>query len=91
MRTAATSAAGPHTQPIFHPVVLNVLPPLEMTSVRSRMPGSVAMRDVLGAVEHEVLVHLVGEHEQVVLDGEVGDQLHLVAGEHPARWGCAAC
>ena len=35
--------AGPHIQPIFHPVVLNVLPPDEIVSVRSAMPGSVAI------------------------------------------------
>ena len=40
-RTAATSGAGPQTQPIFQPVALNVLPPLEMVSVRSAIPGRV--------------------------------------------------
>ena len=33
---------GAQIQPIFQPVVLNVLPPLEIASVRSRMPGNVA-------------------------------------------------
>ena len=42
VRAAATSGAGPHSQPIFHPVVLNVLPPEEIVSVRSAIPGSVA-------------------------------------------------
>ena len=42
MRAAATSAPGPHIQPIFQPVVLNVLPPEEMVNVRSAIPGSVA-------------------------------------------------
>ena len=42
MRAAAMRAGGAQIQPIFQPVVLNVLPPLEITSVRSRMPGSVA-------------------------------------------------
>ena len=41
-RTAATAAAGPVTQPTFHPVVENVLPADEMVSVRSLIPGSVA-------------------------------------------------
>ena len=31
-----------------------------------------------GVVEHEVLVHLVGDHDQVMLDREIGDQLQLV-------------
>ena len=40
---ASTRAAGPHAHPIFQPVVLNVLPPDEIVSVRSAMPGSVAI------------------------------------------------
>ena len=43
MRTADTSGAGPQIQPIFQPVTLKVLPALLTTSVRSRMPGSVAI------------------------------------------------
>ena len=43
MRTALSSCGGAHTQPIFQPVTLNVLPALEMVTVRSRMPGSVAI------------------------------------------------
>ena len=71
---AVTSAAGPHIQPIFQPVVLNVLPPDEIVSVRSRMPGSVAIGTCVGAREHEVLVDLVGDDDEVVLDGERGDR-----------------
>ncbi len=41
-RTACTSWAGAVIQPIFQPVVLNVLPPEEMDTVRSRAPGRVA-------------------------------------------------
>src|ERR1019366_6400434 len=41
-RTAATKGAGPVTQPTFHPVNENVLPPEEIDSVRSAMPGNVA-------------------------------------------------
>jgi hypothetical protein len=37
---ADTSGAGAVIQPTFQPVVLNVFPPLEMTTVRSRMPSS---------------------------------------------------
>ena len=78
VRTAATSSAGPHSQPIFQPVQENVLPAEEMVRVRSAMPGSVGQR-VVGAVEDEVLVHLVGDDDEVVLDGELGDggQLRL--------------
>jgi hypothetical protein len=38
--TAVTSSGGPQIHPTFHPVVLNVLPPDEIDTVRSRMPGS---------------------------------------------------
>ena len=41
-RTAATSGAAAVTHPTFQPVKEKVLPPEEMVSVRSRMPGSVA-------------------------------------------------
>ena len=41
--TAATSSAGPVAQPIFQPVNEKVLPELEIDSVRSAMPGSVAI------------------------------------------------
>ena len=73
VRAAATSGAGPHSQPIFHPVVLNVLPPEEIVSVRSAIPGSVASGTCDGAGEHEVLVDLVGDDDQVVIDGQLGD------------------
>ena len=42
MRVAATSAAGPLHHPIFQPVTENDLPTLEIVSVRSAIPGSVA-------------------------------------------------
>jgi hypothetical protein len=41
--TDATRAAGPLAHPTFQPVKENVLPPLEIVSVRSHMPGSVAI------------------------------------------------
>ena len=40
--TAATRSAGPVAQPIFQPVNENVLPELEMVSVRSNISGRVA-------------------------------------------------
>ena len=81
--TAVTSSGVALTQPIFQPVKENVLPAEETETVRSRMPGSVAIGHVL-AVEDEVLVDLVGDHEQVVLDGQRRDGGELVAGEHRA-------
>ena len=41
--TASISSAGPVIQPIFHPVSENVLPAEETVSVRSAMPGRVAI------------------------------------------------
>ena len=76
--TASTSSGVAQTQPTFQPVNENVLPPDEIVTVRSRMPGQRRDRDVL-AVEHEVLVDLVGHDEQVVLDRELGDELELGA------------
>ena len=84
VRAAATSGAGPHSQPIFHPVVLNVLPPDEIVSVRSAIPGSVASGTCGGAGEHEVLVDLVGDDDQVVVDGQLGDLRQLAGVEHLA-------
>lgn len=43
VRTAVTSSGVPVTQPIFHPVKENVLPPELIVTVRSRMPGRVAI------------------------------------------------
>ena len=43
MRTAATSSAGPLTQPTFQPVTENVLPAEDTVSVRPAIPGSVAI------------------------------------------------
>jgi hypothetical protein len=42
-RTAATSSGWPVTQPIFQPVNENVLPPELIDTVRSGMPGRVAI------------------------------------------------
>ena len=75
-RTAATRSAGPVTHPIFQPVNENVLPADEIVSVRSPMPGSV-QSGYVRSLEHEVLVHLVGDGEQVVLDAHRGDGVEL--------------
>jgi hypothetical protein len=42
-RMPAVRLAGATVQPIFHPVRLKVFPRLDITMVRSRMPGSVEM------------------------------------------------
>jgi len=42
-KAAGLQAAGPETQPIFQPVALNSFPALLTVTVRSNMPGSVAM------------------------------------------------
>ena len=64
------SSGGAQTQPIFQPVHENVLPPDEIVTVRSRMPGNVAS-GTCAAVEHEVLVDLVGDGDEVVLDAQL--------------------
>ena len=56
----------PVTQPIFQPVNENVLPAELIDTVRSRIPGSEAIGRC-SPVEDQVLVDLVGDHEQVVL------------------------
>ena len=83
MRTAATSSAGPHDPAD--------LPPGERERLAARRDGEGALahpgqrreRDVL-ALEHEVLVHLVGHRDEVVLDAELRDHLELGAREHLA-------
>ena len=58
---------GPVTQPIFQPVNEKVLPALEIGDSALGHPRQLGDRDVW-LVEGEVLVHLVGDDEQVVLD-----------------------
>ena len=71
------------TQPTFQPVNEKVLPADEMVTVRSRMPGKRGER-MCSALEDQVLVHLVRDHEQVALDGELGDGGQLLAGQDGA-------
>ena len=91
VRAAVTSGSGPHSQPTFQPVVLNVLPPDEIVSVRSAMPGSVAIGTWHGSREDEVLVHLVGDDDQVVLDGQRRRSSPTRRCRTPCPSGCAAC
>ena len=69
--TAVTSSAGAVSQPIFHPVVLKVLPAEEIVTVRSRCAGKGRERHVPAAVEGQVLVHLVGDDHGVVPIGQL--------------------
>ena len=72
MRTAAISGAGPQAQPIFQPVNEKVLPGRRDGDGALGHAGQRRQRDVLVAVEDEVLVDLVGDREHVVLDAQLG-------------------
>ena len=41
-------------------------------------------------VEHQMLVHLIGDDVQVVLDRDIGDRLQLRRGQHRAGRDCVA-
>ena len=84
--TSSIRAAGPVAQPIFQPVAEKVLPADEIRIVRSAHARERGQRAVHGTVEDEVLVDLVGHHEDVVLDREPGDRGEVVVAEHdPGR------
>ena len=83
-RTPAMSSAAPQAHPIFQPVQLNILAALEIVTVRLGHPGVVGQRDVSVPVEHQVLVDLVGDHQQVGLHGELGERVQFVVGGHHA-------
>ena len=63
-------------QPIRHPVTLKVFDAPLMVTVRSRMPGSVAI-GMCSPVVEDVLVDLVGHRERVVRHAEIADRLQL--------------
>ena len=79
-RTAASRGPGPLTQPTFHPVKENVLPPEEMVSGSFRHAGQGGQRDV-GALEDQVLVDLVGHGQEVTVAAQLGDLRQLVGAE----------
>ena len=85
-----TSSGGAVIQPIFQPVVLKVLPPDEMVTVRSRRTRQGGDRHVR-RLEHQVLVDLVGHDDGVVAVGELDDQLERLGREARIPSGCAAC
>ena len=63
------------------PVIAKVLESAEIAIVRSRMPGSAAGLMCVAAVEHEVLVDLVGEHDQIAALRDLGQLRELGARE----------
>ena len=84
-RTPATSDAGPVAQPTFQPVTLNVLPERGDRQRALGHPGQRGERDVLEPVEHQVLVDLVGDRDQVVLAARRSAIVSSSArGQHPA-------
>jgi len=48
-------------------------------------PGQARERDVLGAVVQDSGIDLVGQHEEVMTDGELGDPLDVRGGQDAAR------
>ena len=80
-RRARVSGAGAMAQPTFQPVTLKVLPMLSIEIVRSRMPGERRDGDVGGAVEGDLGVDLVADHDGVVLAAERRQLLELLARE----------
>ena len=69
------------TQPTFQPVVLKVLPPLEMETVRSARAGK-GRDGTCGDAEGQVLVDLVGHDDRVVAVREFDGELEELAIEH---------
>jgi len=57
------SSAGPQAHPIFQPVQLNIFAALEIVIVRSAHPVETGQRYVSVAVEHKMLVDLVGNDQ----------------------------
>ena len=78
------SSAGPQAHPIFQPVQLNILAALEIVTVRLGHAGVVGQRNVAVPVEHQMLVDLVGDHQQVGVHSELGQRVEFVVGGHHA-------
>jgi hypothetical protein len=79
VRKALSSGGGAQAQPIFQPVTLNVLPALEIAIAHAWQRRH---RYMSTSVEGEVLVHLVGDNDQIVRSGGGGDVLQLGRREH---------
>ena len=71
--TACTNAAGPMAQPIFQPVTLKVLPRLLMVKVRSCHAGKRRQAHMTRVVVKNMLVHFVGDGDDVMLQAQFGD------------------
>ena len=78
MRTAVTSAGGAVTQPIFQPVTENVLPALPIVTVRSAMPGSVAIGMCARPSKVRCSYTSSDDDDEVVLDRGRRDDRQLV-------------
>ena len=65
-RTAATSAGGPCTHPIFQPVTENVLPAEEIVSVRWAIPGRVEMKGTVRTLSEDIRELVPEKMERIV-------------------------
>ncbi len=77
MRIAFVGSGGAMAYPMRQPVHVNVLDKLEMVTVRSRMPGQVAIGMMATGVG-DVLVRIVGEDGEIVLDTDCGERSELL-------------
>ena len=64
---APAMSGGATAHPTRQPVTLNVFEMLLIVTVRSAMPSIDAIGHVHGVVEHDVLVDLVGDDDDVPL------------------------
>ena len=85
MAIGPASAGGATTQPTFQPVSEKILPAEPDLHRPLRHAGKRRERQMLAAVEHDMLPHLVGEGDRVVADAGLGEQPQLVLAEHPRR------
>ena len=78
MANAGTTSGGATVYPSRHPVMAKLLENPSMISVRSCHSGIAQHRKIFAAV-NDARIDFVGEHPQVVLDGEFGQgALHCV-------------
>ena len=88
-RTRAISSGGPDAQPTFQPVSECVLPSDEHGHGPLGHAGSVASGTCVAVVD-QVLVHLVGHGDQVVLGGRPRPAAPARSAPARGRSGCAA-
>ena len=78
------------TYPIFHPVVWKLLPNEPMTKLRAAQLVVRAMLSCAAAVEHDVLVHFVAQHDNLGAVDQAHEVPHVLGLEHANLTGCAA-